>query len=82
MIWRFHLAGPQQMNRIGWSHPLGHSYPAASHIIGSNAFFTARLDERLLPRQVVEAALAEKVADIEVREKRKVGRKQRLENAR
>ncbi len=76
---RFSPCGPQQPVSLGWTSPMGELSEQLYHP-GSGIFLlTARREERILPATVVREAMEEKVLEIEVREQRKVGRKQKLD---
>ena len=75
----FKPCGPQQAETLGWVSPLGDLSDELIHQGSGAVLLCARREERLLPASVVREALAERVAEIEDREQRKVGRKQRLE---
>jgi len=78
--------------RIGWASPLGDAAPEAdieedeqapapmlTHVVGDYIMLCAQKQDRLLPATVVREATAEKVADIEQRQARKVYRKEKRE---
>ncbi|MBN4053660.1 recombination-associated protein RdgC [Haliea sp. AH-315-K21] len=76
-----------EKSRIGWVSPLGDAAPELaedqepmlSHIVGDYIMLCAQKQERLLPASVVREATAEKVAEIEMRQARKVYRKEKRE---
>jgi recombination associated protein RdgC len=76
-----------EKSRIGWVSPLGDAAPETeedqepllTHIVGDYIMLCAKKQERLLPSSVVREATAEKVAEIEGRQGRKVYRKEKRE---
>lgn len=76
-----------EKSRIGWVSPLGDATPELgedqepmlTHIVGDYIMLCAQKQERLLPASVVREATAEKVAEIEGRQTRKVYRKEKRE---
>jgi recombination associated protein RdgC len=74
---RFRPCGSLETATIGWAPPLGESASALSHVAGDCLLVCARRQERLLPSSVVAEILDERVAAIEDREARTVGRKER-----
>lgn len=78
--------------RLGWVNPLGDAAPEApageegeaadtvfTHVVGNYIMLCAQKQDRLLPATVVREATAEKVAEIEQRQARKVYRKEKRE---
>lgn len=74
---RFHPCGPLQTASLGWHPPLGEQARALTHAGNGCIALCARRQERLLPAAVVGEALDERVADLEEREARSVGRRER-----
>ncbi|MCB2262835.1 MAG: recombination-associated protein RdgC [Candidatus Thiosymbion ectosymbiont of Robbea hypermnestra] len=74
---RFRPCGPLQTASLGWHPPLGERTQALTHAGNGCIALCARRQERLLPATVVVEALDERVADIEEREARTVGRRER-----
>lgn len=74
---RFHPCGPLQTASLGWHPPLGERTQALSHAANGCIALCARRQERLLPSTVVSEALDERVTEIEEREARTVGRRER-----
>ncbi len=74
---RFRPCGPLETATMGWVPPLGEETSALSHIAGDCVLVCVRRQERLLPAAVVAETLDEKIAEIEDREARTVGRKER-----
>jgi recombination associated protein RdgC len=62
---------------MGWAPPLGEQTQALVHAVNGCLLVCARRQERLLPSSVVAETLDERVAEIEDREGRSVGRKER-----
>lgn len=80
-----------EKERIGWTAPLGDSAPGSdeaeedgaapmlTHAVGDYIMICAQRQDRLLPATVLREATAEKVAEIEERQARKVYRKEKRE---
>jgi recombination associated protein RdgC len=74
---RFRPCGPLETATFGWTPPLGDGSEALVHAGNGCLLVTARRQERLLPSSVVAEALDERVAEIQERETRDVGRAER-----
>jgi recombination associated protein RdgC len=74
---RFRPCGPLESTTLGWAPPLGEQAEALVHAANGCLLVCARRQERLLPSSVVAETLDERVAEIEDREARSVGRKER-----
>lgn len=74
---RFRPCGPLETATMGWVPPLGEDGGALAHEGGECVLVCARRQERMLPAAVVAETLDEKIAAIEDREARTVGRKER-----
>jgi recombination associated protein RdgC len=74
---RFRPCGPLESTTLGWFPPLGLQTQALVHAGNGCVVLCARRQERLLPSAVVAEALDERVADVEDREGRSVGRAER-----
>lgn len=74
---RFRPCGALQTASLGWHPPLGGQTQGLVHAGSGCVFLCARRQERLLPSTVVAEALDERVAEIEEREAREVGRRER-----
>ena len=74
---RFRPCGPLETATLGWAPPLGDRTRALAHAANGCLLMCARRQERLLPSSVVGEMLDERVAEIEERESRDVGRKER-----
>ena len=70
-----------QRESMGWIPPLGKNSEAYSHAANNFILLTMARQERLLPASVVREALQERVADLQERENRKVGSKEKKELA-
>lgn len=82
-----------EKSRIGWVSPLGsaapvneddgddatEAVPAFTHVIGDYIMLCAQKQDRLLPASVVRETTAEKVAELEARQARKIYRKEKSE---
>jgi recombination associated protein RdgC len=74
---RFRPCGPLEVATLGWQPSLGGGTEALAHVVNGCALLCARRQERLLPSSVVAEALDERVAELEDRESRSVGRAER-----
>lgn len=63
----------------GWEPPLGRHGSQLTHGVGQCTMICARREERLLPATVVNEQLAQRVAEIEAQQSRKVRRRERNE---
>lgn len=88
----FRPCSSYEKSTIGWYAPLGDAAPETelgngeeapapmlTHVLGDYIMLCARQQDRLLPATVVREATAEKVAEIEDRQARKVYRKEKRE---
>lgn len=70
-----------EKSRLGWISPLpetdGEEEPPLTHTVGQYTMLCARRQERLLPASVVREVTADKVAELEQRQARKIYRKER-----
>jgi recombination associated protein RdgC len=76
---RFRPCGPLESATMGWSPPLGESTTALVHAADDCLLVCARRQERLLPSSVIAETVDERAVEIEEREARSVGRKERRE---
>ncbi len=76
---QFKPCGPQQSNSIGWVSPISELSDQLCHCGSGMFLLSARREERILPAGVIREAVDEKVLEIQQREDRKVGRKQKME---
>jgi recombination associated protein RdgC len=74
---RFRPCGPAETMTLGWYPPFGDEEGALVHAANGCLLLCARRQERLLPSSVVAEAVDEKVAELEDREGRSVGRAER-----
>lgn len=74
---QFRPCGPLQTASLGWHPPVGGQTRAFTHAANGCIALCARRQERLLPPTVVAEALSQRVEDIEAREARDVGRRER-----
>lgn len=63
--------------RIGWTTPLGKHGDQLVHATNGRLMLCMRREDRILPASVVRDAVEEKVDEIEARESRSVGRKEK-----
>ncbi|MCW8943492.1 MAG: recombination-associated protein RdgC [Sedimenticola sp.] len=71
--------GSLELASLGWQPPLGRGADLLTHAAGNCTMICARREERVLPASVVRELLADKVAEIEESEGRKVRRKEQDE---
>ncbi|MET0123235.1 MAG: recombination-associated protein RdgC [Candidatus Thiodiazotropha sp. 6PLUC9] len=75
----FQTCGSQDLMSMGWDSPLGRKADSLVHEIAGCQMICARQEEKLLPSTVIKEIMEEKLAEIELEEGRKVGRKERTE---
>ena len=68
-----------QRESMGWVPPLGKNSEAYSHAVNNFILVTMARQERLLPAAVVREELQERITEIQERESRKVGSKEKKE---
>ena len=68
-----------QRESMGWIPPLGKKSEAYSHAVNNFILLTMARQERLLPASVVREELQERVIEIQERESRRVGSKEKKE---
>ena len=68
-----------QRESMGWVPPLGKNSEAYSHAANNFILLTMARQERMLPASVVREVLQERVVEIQERESRKVGSKEKKE---
>ncbi|CAK0741922.1 Recombination-associated protein RdgC [Gammaproteobacteria bacterium] len=73
----FRPCGPLEMGTLGFVPPLGKTARVLVHANGGRMMLCVRSEEKLLPGSVVREMVAEKVAEIEEEQMRKVSRKER-----
>jgi len=73
----FRPCGGLDTHSSGWAPPLGRHSDQLVHAANGRMMICQRREDRLLPPAVVREALAEKVEQIEAREARPVGRKEK-----
>lgn len=75
----FRPCGPLETHSTGWESPLGRDGQTLVHAANGCLMVCARREERLLPASVVREVLAERVAEIEDGESRRVTRKEQAQ---
>ena len=75
----FNPVGSQELFSQGWTPPLGENSAMLAHHGSGFTLLKLRREERILPPAVVRDFVNDKVREIEQREDRKVGRKERGE---
>ncbi|MEE9351162.1 MAG: recombination-associated protein RdgC [Thiotrichaceae bacterium] len=73
----FTPCSPTQRESLGWVAPLGKNADSFTHASNNYILLTLARQERLLPATVVREELAERMAEIEVKEDRKVRGKEK-----
>ena len=73
----FRPCGPLEMGTLGFVPPLGKTGRTLVHTANGCMMICVRSEEKLLPGSVVREVVAEKVAEIEEEQMRKVTRKER-----
>ncbi len=74
---RFKPCGKLQLASYGWATPLRKHGDDLIHATNGNIMICARKDEKILPASVVRELVDEKVAEIEEKNARKMGRKEK-----
>lgn len=74
---RWRPCGPTDWSTLGWVAPIGEGNAPLVHAIGGYWLVCLQSEEKILPAAVVNAALAERIAEIEARESRRVRRKEK-----
>jgi recombination associated protein RdgC len=64
---------------LGWVPPTGQAAAPLTHVIGGFVLVCMQQEEKILPASVVNEQLAERVAELEAREGRKPGKRERSE---
>ncbi|MCP5161991.1 MAG: recombination-associated protein RdgC [Hahellaceae bacterium] len=75
----FQPCGSVETYRMGWTSPLGRHGVQFTHVTQGNILLCLKREEKLLPSTVIKDALAEKVAEIEDQQMRKVRKKEKDE---
>lgn len=75
----FQPCGSTETYRQGWVSPLGRHGKQLVHVTGNYWMVCLKREERMLPSPVINEAVAEKVAEIEDQQMRKVTRKEKAE---
>ncbi|CAG0896359.1 unnamed protein product [Cyprideis torosa] len=73
----FTSCGSEQRESIGWVPPLGKNTETLAHSVNGCILIRLAMQERLLPASVIKDELEERVAEIQERESRKVGGKEK-----
>ena len=71
--------GSQDASKLGWVSPFGRHGTALVHEAAEGVWLTAKKQEKVLPASVVNELLAERVADIEEEQSRKVYKKEKAQ---
>ncbi|CAG0882203.1 unnamed protein product [Cyprideis torosa] len=75
----FTPCGSEQRESLGWSAPLGAGTESLAHAVSGCTLIRLAHQERLLPASVIKEELDERIAEIQERESRKVGSKEKKE---
>jgi recombination associated protein RdgC len=76
---RFRPCGRTDQMSAGWVSPTGQADASLAHVIGPFVMVSLKQEEKILPSAVVNEQVAERVTDIELREGRKPGKRERSE---
>jgi len=81
---RFRPCSKSERTQLGWVSPLGvdsqhDSADELLHVLGPYVMLCLRKEEKILPAAVVNDAVNEQIRDIEIRQDRKVYRKEKLQ---
>lgn len=76
---QFEGCGPTQEKSVGWVPPRGEEHGAMVEAIGGHWIMRLKTETKMLPSAVLKRAVDEKSAEIEVKEGRKPGRKEKQE---
>ena len=68
----------QETSRTGWTTPLGRHSDEFVHVTNGYFMVCAKREDKLLPASVINEALEEKQLEIEIREDRRLARKERV----
>ena len=68
----------QDVSKYGWTSPFGRNSESLVHASGDCLLFQARKEEKLIPSQVINDELEERVERIQDAEQRKVNNKENL----
>ncbi|MEX0619144.1 MAG: recombination-associated protein RdgC [Pseudohongiellaceae bacterium] len=66
-------------SRYGWVSPLGNGGEMLTHVLGGYIMLCGQKEEKILPASVIREEVEVRVADLEVRQGRKVYRKEKLQ---
>lgn len=75
----FKPCGSQEMFSFGWAEPLGQESAPLVHTANGCMMLCLQRQDRILPAAVIKEALEAKVAEIQERDDRKPGRKERMD---
>lgn len=76
---RFRGCGPLEMSSYGFVSPLGRHSDQLGHIQQGRLLIAGCREERLLPASVIKDFVADRVAEIEEQQMRRVGKRERTE---
>jgi recombination associated protein RdgC len=75
----FRPCGPHEESAMGWTAPLGKSAQQLLHSTNGFMMLCAKKEERVLPSSVINEMTAEKIAEKEEKDGRKLSKKERTE---
>ncbi|SJM92001.1 Recombination-associated protein RdgC [Crenothrix polyspora] len=75
----FRPCGPHEVAAMGWTAPLGKSAQQLLHSTNGFMMLCAKKEERVLPSSVINEMTAEKIAETEEKDGRKLSKKERTE---
>jgi recombination associated protein RdgC len=76
---RFRPCGRAEPVSVGWFPPTGREDSPLTQVIGPFVLVCVQKEEKILPSSVVNETLAERAAEIEARDGRKVGKREKTE---
>lgn len=76
---QFTPCGPHELATMGWTAPLGKSSQQLLHSSNGFMMLCAKKEERVLPTSVINEMTAERIADKEEQQKRKLSKRERTE---
>lgn len=76
---RFRPCGRIEPLSMGWFPPAGHEAMPLTHVIGGFALLCLKKEEKILPSSVINETLAERTAELEETQGRKIGKREKGE---
>lgn len=76
---RFRPCGRTDPLSVGWFPPTGQEAMPLTHVIGGFALMCLKKEEKILPASVINETLSERASELEAREGRKIGKREKME---